>query len=81
MAEVVGPTGQVIGIEIDSGLAARASQNLTYLKHVRLCTAMAGSTSQGRLTQYLSTQALHIRGARGLDSLQLGGRLIIPLYD
>jgi protein-L-isoaspartate(D-aspartate) O-methyltransferase len=37
IAEVVGPSGQVIGLEIDADLAARARENLAQLKSCGRC--------------------------------------------
>jgi len=79
MAEVVGPTGQVIGIEIDPGLAARACQNLTYLEHVKIVHGDGGEYVAGPTDAiFVNAGTTHPRRA-WLDSLQLGGRLIIPL--
>jgi protein-L-isoaspartate(D-aspartate) O-methyltransferase len=79
MAEVVGPTGHVIGIEIDAGLAARACQNLTYLDHVKVVHSDGGEYIAGPTDAiFINAGTTHPRLA-WLDSLQLGGRMIIPL--
>jgi protein-L-isoaspartate(D-aspartate) O-methyltransferase len=79
IAEVVGPTGHVIGIEIDPELASRACQNLTYLDHVEVVHADGGEYA-ARPTDavFVNAGATHPRSA-WLDSLQPAGRMILPL--
>jgi len=79
IAEVVGPTGHVIGIEIDPVLAARARENLAYLDHVEVVHGDGGAYVSGLADAVLiNAGATHPRSA-WLDSLQPGGRMIIPL--
>jgi len=79
MAEVVGPKGYVTAIEIDSELAARARSNLSYLSHVQVFEADGGEYSPGPSDANLvNAGATHAQSA-WLDSLQPGGRLLLPL--
>jgi protein-L-isoaspartate(D-aspartate) O-methyltransferase len=79
MAEVVGPTGHVTGIEIDADLAARASRNLRYLQHVEVIHADGGSYDPGSCDAlFVNAGATHPRTV-WLDCLQPGGRLICYL--
>ena len=79
MAEVVGRRGHVTAIEIDSQLAARARNNLDYLSHVEVIESDGGAYDPGPCDGILvNAGATHPRAA-WLDSLQLGGRLLLPL--
>ena len=79
MAEVVGPTGHVIGIEIDPELASRARQNLAYFDHVEVAHGDGGEYVNGLTDAVLvNAGATHPRST-WLDHLRPGGRLIIPL--
>ena len=79
MAEVVGPAGHVVGVEIDAGLALRARENLAYLGNVE---ALHGDGGEGALAYF---DAMFINAGVSyprevwLDSLRLGGRLVLPL--
>lgn len=79
MAEVVGPTGHVTGIEIDAELASRACQNVSYLDQVTIVYGDGGEYITGPMNAILvNAGTTHLRPA-WLDGLQLGGRMIIPL--
>jgi len=79
IAEVVGPTGHVIGIEIDSELASRARENLAYLDHVEVVHGDGGEYMTGPIDAVLiNAGGTHPRSA-WLDSLKPAGRMIIPL--
>lgn len=79
MAEVVGPAGHVLGVEVDFELALRARENLAYLGNVE---ALHGDGGEGALASF---DAIFINAGvcyprdLWLDSLKLGGRLILPL--
>ena len=79
MAEVVGPSGHVLGVEIDSELAARARKNLSHLNQAEVVTASGAEFDSG------PRDAIFINaGATGpqrvwLDNLRPGGRLLLPL--
>jgi protein-L-isoaspartate(D-aspartate) O-methyltransferase len=79
IAEVIGPNGHVTGDEIDSDIASRARQNLSYLDHVEVFHA------DGREYHPQPTDAIFINAgatylpSAWLDALRPGGRLLIPL--
>lgn len=79
MAEVVGPAGHVIGVEIDADLASRARENLSYLKQVEVVHGDGGEYDPGSCDAiFINAGATHPRSV-WLDCLQLGGRLILYL--
>lgn len=79
MAEVVGPTGQVTAMEIDSQLAGRAQSNLSYLPQVKIIEGDGGEEDPGPCDAILvNAGATHPRSI-WLDSLRAGGQLILPL--
>jgi protein-L-isoaspartate(D-aspartate) O-methyltransferase len=79
MAEVVGPTGYVAAIEIDADLAARAAENLRYLKHVKVIHGDGGNYDPGPCDAiFVNAGATHPRTV-WLDCLRPGGRLILFL--
>jgi protein-L-isoaspartate(D-aspartate) O-methyltransferase len=79
VADVVGPTGHVIGVEIDSDLASRARENLEYLDHVEVVHADGGEYDPGPCDAiFVNAGATHPR-AVWLDCLRSGGRLILFL--
>jgi protein-L-isoaspartate(D-aspartate) O-methyltransferase len=80
MAEVVGSKGHVTAIEIDSGLAGRAHSNLSYLSHVEVFEGDGGEKDPGGSCDavLINAGATHPRSI-WLDSLRIGGRLLIPL--
>lgn len=79
LAEVVGVTGHVTGIEVDAELAARAQNNLQHLTYV---TAAAGDGSELAAKSsdaiFVNAGATHPR-AEWLKALRAGGRLMMPL--
>lgn len=79
LAEVVGPAGHIIGIEVDATLAARARNNLAHLKHVTVVTgdgAMLEPETADAV--FVNAGATHPR-IEWLNSLRVGGRLMVPL--
>ena len=79
MAEVVGPAGRVIGIEIDADLAARACENLAYLAHVEVVHADGGEYAPEPCDAiFVNAGATHPR-AVWVDPLRPGGRLVLFL--
>jgi protein-L-isoaspartate(D-aspartate) O-methyltransferase len=79
MAEVVGPAGHVLGIEIDADLARRAGENLEYLRNVDVVHGDGGSYDPGpRDAVFVNAGVTHPRTV-WLDCLRPGGRLILYL--
>ena len=79
MAEVVGPRGQVVGVEIDAALAERARKNLSHFAHVEVLHADGGEVGAGAFDAiFVNAGATHPRTV-WLDGLRRGGRLVLPL--
>jgi protein-L-isoaspartate(D-aspartate) O-methyltransferase len=79
LAEVVGPAGRVIALEIDPELATRARYNLDNLSRVEVTHADGGEYDPGPVNAILvNAGATHPRSV-WLDRLLPGGRLILPL--
>src|SRR6266852_4331190 len=69
IAEVVGPNGHVIGVEIDPDLASRARTNLAHLDHVEVLQADGGEYSaQPADAIFINAGATHLRSP-WLDNL------------
>jgi protein-L-isoaspartate(D-aspartate) O-methyltransferase len=79
LAELVGPQGAVIAVEIDERLAEQARSALEPWLQATVTTA-DGASYQPSLVDAIvaSAGATHPR-AVWLDSLKLGGRLLVPL--
>jgi protein-L-isoaspartate(D-aspartate) O-methyltransferase len=79
IAEVVGPDGHVVGVEIDAELALRARENLAYLGNVE---ALHGDGGEGAAASFdaifINAGVSYLRDV-WLDRLKLGGRLILPM--
>jgi protein-L-isoaspartate(D-aspartate) O-methyltransferase len=79
LAELVGPSGRVVGVEIDREFAARARRNLQGWKNVEVITGDGTRTAVPAADAILvSAGATHPRGP-WLDALRDGGRLLVPL--
>ncbi|HKC64665.1 MAG TPA: hypothetical protein VKB86_13575, partial [Pyrinomonadaceae bacterium] len=79
MAEVVGSSGHVLGVEIDEDLAERAHRNLAYLNQVEVVQASGAEFDAGACDAiFINAGATHPQ-AIWLDNLKAGGRLILPL--
>jgi len=79
IAEVVGPTGYIIAIEIDPELASRAGENLACHDHVDVVHGDGGEYVTGPTDAvFVNAGVTHPRSV-WLDSLQVGGRMIMPL--
>jgi protein-L-isoaspartate(D-aspartate) O-methyltransferase len=79
MAEVVGPGGQVVGVEVDADLASRARRNLEHLRQVEVVHADGGEYTAGPCDAvFVNAGSTHVRPV-WLESLRPGGRLILPL--
>lgn len=78
MAEVVGPRGQLLAVDVDASLATRAAENLRPWPQAR-AEAGDGSRLPGPLDAILvNAGATHPR-PQWLDALAEGGRLVVPL--
>jgi protein-L-isoaspartate(D-aspartate) O-methyltransferase len=79
MAEMVGPSGRVTGIEFDTALASRARTNLARYENVAII-AGDGSTAPFDAANVIYVNAGATRPADAwLDRLAEGGRLLVPL--
>lgn len=79
MAQLVGPTGHVLGLEVDPDLARRSRENLADLPNVTSKAASGvdlDATNQNAL--FVNAGATHPL-PNWLDALAPGGRLILPL--
>lgn len=79
LATLVGPSGRVSALEVETDLAARAADNLIGFSHV---TVQAASATQVQLPScdviYVNAGATHLPPS-WLDALNVGGRLVMPL--
>jgi protein-L-isoaspartate(D-aspartate) O-methyltransferase len=79
LAEIVGPGGWVVGVDIDPQLAQRARDNLSYLKQARVFASDDVSFGPSSVDAiFVNAGATHPL-PKWLDALGLGGRLLIPL--
>jgi protein-L-isoaspartate(D-aspartate) O-methyltransferase len=79
IAQVVGSTGEVIGIEIDGELAARARRNLAHLNHVQVVHGDGGEyNSEPSDVIFVNAGVTHPQPV-WLNNLRAGGRLMVPI--
>jgi protein-L-isoaspartate(D-aspartate) O-methyltransferase len=79
LAEAVGPTGTVLAIEADDGLAARATANLAAWPNVRVVAGDGASYDPGAFdVGYVNCGATKLMPA-WLGNLAPGGRLHVPM--
>jgi protein-L-isoaspartate(D-aspartate) O-methyltransferase len=79
ISHLAGPSGKVTGIELDTGLAARAKENLSSYTNVRIVEG-DGTTVPFDAADLIYVSAGVTRPAdQWLDRLREGGRLILPL--
>lgn len=79
LAEVVGPQGRVVAIEIDLELAERAKRSLRGWKQVEVIAGDAVRRALPMVERILiSAGATHVRSS-WLDAVRVGGRLVAPL--
>lgn len=79
IAAVVAPHGEVIGVELDADLASRAAANLTSVNGVSVVAADGCEFDPGPVDATLvNAGATHPRSL-WLESLRLGGRMLLPL--
>jgi protein-L-isoaspartate(D-aspartate) O-methyltransferase len=79
MAEIVESVGNVTAYEIDSGLAERARENLSYLPHVEVIAGDGGEMDPGPSDAILINAGATLLRPVWLNALRLGGRLLVPL--
>lgn len=79
IAEVVGPGGRVAAIDIDANLAARARENLSGYAQVEVICADGGTHDAGPADAIMVNAGASYPQPTWLDSLRVGGRLIVPL--
>jgi protein-L-isoaspartate(D-aspartate) O-methyltransferase len=79
MAEMVGPTGRVTGIEFDPDLAARARANFASQPNVTIVTGDGAAAGFDRADVIYVNAGSTQPAANWLDRLADGGRLILPL--
>jgi protein-L-isoaspartate(D-aspartate) O-methyltransferase len=79
LAEIVGPTGRVVGIDIDAQLAQQAAQNLVGYRKVAVWHGDDFPFERGSADAiFVNAGATHPL-PKWVDALSLGGRLLIPL--
>lgn len=78
LAEAVGPSGDVLGVEIDAELAARAREALAPWPQVTVVHGDGADTRGERDALFVNAGATHPLPA-WLDALRPGGRLLLPL--
>jgi len=79
LAEAVSPTGSVLAIECDEGLAARSRANLRAWPHVNVVTGDGATFELGEFDlAYINAGATRLM-PRWLAGLRPGGRLLVPL--
>jgi protein-L-isoaspartate(D-aspartate) O-methyltransferase len=79
MAEVVGASGHVTGVEIDAGIAERARHNLSYLNHVEVVQGDGREFDSGLVDAIFINAGATQPQATWLGNLRSGGRLLLPL--
>lgn len=79
IAEVVGPGGRVVGLELQSELAERARQNLASYAQVKVEAGDGASFDPGDCNAMLINCGVTHPQAIWLDRLQEGGRLVVPI--
>src|SRR5580704_4626820 len=79
IAEAVGPTGSVVAVEHDAGLAARATENLAAWPQVRVVHGDGSTFEPGPFDiGYVNCGATRLMPA-WLANLAPGGRLLVPM--
>ena len=78
IAEVVGPSGDVVGLELQRELAERARQNLASYAHVRVEAGDGAAFDPGDCDAMLINCGVTHPQAVWLDRLRDGGRLVVP---
>jgi protein-L-isoaspartate(D-aspartate) O-methyltransferase len=79
MAEVVGAGGTVVGLELDSGLAARAKENLSAYANVTVHAGDGARFDPGPCDAIFVNCGVTHPQSIWLESLREAGRLVMPL--
>jgi protein-L-isoaspartate(D-aspartate) O-methyltransferase len=79
MAEVVGPGGGVVGIELHPDLATRAKENLSGYPNVTVHVGDGAAFDPGACDAMLINAGVTHPSLLWLDRLREGGRLVVPL--
>jgi protein-L-isoaspartate(D-aspartate) O-methyltransferase len=78
MAEVVGPSGSVVGVELQPELADRAKKNLAGYNHVTVEAANGATFDPGECDAMLVNAGVTHPRTTWLERLREGGRLVVP---
>jgi len=79
IAEVVGPTGSVVGIDFDANLAPRAKEKLTVYPYGEIHAGDGASFDPGDCDAMLVNAGVTHPRPLWLDRLREGGRLVLPI--
>lgn len=81
LAELVGPTGAVLTVEIDEALADGARRRLAARSHVTVLTGdgRAGHPDAAPYARIIVTAGASSTSPAWTEQLALGGRLVVPL--
>jgi protein-L-isoaspartate(D-aspartate) O-methyltransferase len=79
LAELAGPTGQIIASEVDNALAARAKAALARYPQVTVAAGDGAVDDPGACDAMLINAGVTLPLPAWLDRLQDGGRMIVPL--
>src|SRR5438874_10432550 len=79
MAEVVGPTGQVIASEVDPALSDQARKNLSGYPNVAVHAGDGAELDPGACNAMLINAGVTHPHPAWLDCLSEGGRMMAPL--
>jgi protein-L-isoaspartate(D-aspartate) O-methyltransferase len=78
MAEVVGPSGSVVGLELQPELAARAKENLPDYRNVTVEAGDGAAFDPGECDAILVNCGVTHPQTKWLERLREGGRLVVP---
>ena len=78
MAEVVGPRGSVIGLDLQPDLAARAKENLAGYPNVKAEAGDGAAFDPGECDAILVNCGVTHPQTKWLERLREGGRLVVP---
>jgi protein-L-isoaspartate(D-aspartate) O-methyltransferase len=78
IAEVVGPSGSVVGLELDPALAARAKENLAAYRNLTVHAGDGAAFDPGSCDAILVNCGVTHPQNIWLDRLREGGRVVLP---